>query len=243
MKKTLIILSFFIFGCENLEEQVSPLSGIYYVFEGWDKFMGGDYDRAKELFSATLLADEGSATNYYDHAYVGLGWTAIYKANVSPGIVNKSVRENLRNEAIDHFESAYDLVNVRIVSKQMSASDTIVYANVLAGKTFNKSYLALEKAMEFYTDGLDSSVWVETLLLSSEVISESDILLIEFIDYDFIYDPEINVNDIRILRAQSYIRLGEMENAATEIELMTDFNCDLSQISIIECLYSSGLNP
>ncbi|MBT6871121.1 MAG: hypothetical protein HOA66_06685, partial [Candidatus Marinimicrobia bacterium] len=103
MKHIYIILILFMFACEELEEQTTPLSGIFYVFEGWNAFMEQDYDRAKELFSATLLADEGSETNYYDYAYAGLGWTAIYKANVNPGINNRTLRENLRSESIDHF--------------------------------------------------------------------------------------------------------------------------------------------
>ena len=68
MKKIYIILILVVFACEELEEQTTPLSGIFYVFEGWDSFMEQDYDRAQELFSATLLADEGSETNYYDYA-------------------------------------------------------------------------------------------------------------------------------------------------------------------------------
>ena len=68
MKNIIIILIIIIFGCEGLEEQTAPLSGIFYVFEGWNEFMAQDYDRAQELFSATLLADEGSETNYYDYA-------------------------------------------------------------------------------------------------------------------------------------------------------------------------------
>jgi len=247
MKHIYIILILFMFGCEELEEQTTPLSGIFYVFEGWNAFMEQDYDRAKELFSATLLADEGSETNYYDHAYAGLGWTAIYKANVNPGINNRTLRENLRTEAIDHFESADAGVRLRLVAGNMSSLDSLLYANVMAGKIFNTSYLALDKAMEFYSDGSDDSVWDEALDYSQLVITDSGTLLsifdYKFADYDFEYDENINVDDIRLLRAQSFIRLSYFDSAAVEIELMTDVSCDLSQISVVECLHSSGLNP
>jgi hypothetical protein len=243
MKKIFIILTLFLFSCEQLEEQTAPLSGIFYVFEGWNEFMKQDYDRAKELFSATLLADEGSETNYYDYAYAGLGWTAIYKANVNPGIDNRTLRENLRIEAIDHFESASLGVDTRIIAGDMSGLDSLLYANVMAGVVFNTSYLALDKAMEFYSDGSDDSIWDEALNYSQLVISYSDSLLSTFEIYDFEYDENINVEDIRLLRAQSYIRLSDFESAALEIELITTLDCNLSQISVVECLHSTGLNP
>ena len=243
MKKIFIILILFLFACEELEEQTTPLSGIFYVFEGWNKFMEQDYDRAKELFSATLLADEGSETNYYDYAYAGLGWTAIYKANVNPGIDNRALRENLRIEAIDHFESASLGVDARIVAGDMSGLDSLLYANVMAGVVFNTSYLALDKAMEYYSDGSDDSIWDEVLNYSQLVISYSDDLLSTFAIYDFEYDENINVEDIHLLRAQSYIRLSDYESAALEIELIATLDCDLAQISVVECLHSTGLNP
>ena len=243
MKKIFIILTLFLFSCEQLEEQTAPLSGIFYVFEGWNEFMKQDYDRAKELFSATLLADEGSETNYYDYAYAGLGWTAIYKANVNPGINNRTLRDNLRIEAIDHFESASVGVDARIITGDMSNLDSLLYANIMAGIVFNTSYLALDKAMEFYSDGSDDSIWDEALNYSQLVISYSDSLLSTFEIYDFEYDENINVEDIRLLRAQSYIRLSDFESAALEIELITSLDCDLAQISVVECLHSTGLNP
>jgi len=243
MKKIFIILILFLFACEELEEQTTPLSGIFYVFEGWNKFMEQDYDRAKELFSATLLADEDSETNYYDYAYAGLGWTAIYKANVNPGIDNRTLRENLRKEAINHFQSASDGVEVRLLAGDMSRLDSLLYANVMAGVVFNTGYLALDKAMEYYSDGSDDSVWDAALSYSDSVIAYSDSLLSTFEDYDFEYDENINVEDIRLLRAHTYIRLSKFENAAIEIYLIPSLDCDLSQISVVECLYSSGLNP
>lgn len=242
MKHIYIILILFMFACEELEEQTTPLSGIFYVFEGWNAFMEQDYDRAKELFSATLLADEGSETNYYDYAYAGLGWTAIYKANVNPGINNRTLRENLRSESIDHFKSADTGVNLRLVTGNMSSLDSLLYANVMAGKIFNTSYLALNKAIEFYSDGSDTTVWNDALNYSQLVIRDSDTLLYKFADYDFEYDENINMNDIKLLRAQSYIRLGYIDSAKVEIESSDEFFCDWDEISVIQCVYSVGSN-
>ena len=86
-------------------------------------------------------------------------------------------------------------------------------------------------------------MWNEAIVHSQLVITDSEVLLDEFADYDFEYDEDINVDDIRLLRAQSFIRLSEFESAAVEIELITDISCDLSQISVVECLHSSALDP
>ena len=243
MKNLFLILVIILFSCEELEEQTTPLSGIFYVFEGWNEFMNKDYERAKELFSATLLADQNSETNYYDYAYAGLGWTAIYKANINPGVENRTLRENLRSEAINHFNSAELGIQIRLDSSNMNQLDSLLYANIIAGKIFNTSYLSIDKAMEFYSDGSDDLVWLDALNYSQLVISESDILLEVFSDYNFEYDESINVEDIRIVRAQSFIRLGDFASAVNEIEFINSLDCNLSQISIIECLHSSNLNP
>ena len=238
-------------SCDDLEEHTGPHSEMYYVWSGWDEFMAQDYDQAKEFFLATLLVDEGSESNYSAYAYSGLGWTAIYKANVNLGIDNRTLREDLRDSSIYYFESALTIImdtliieeDTTIVEKIEDDDDLEMYANVLAGVVFNTSYLAIDKAMEFYSDGSDSLAWNEALNYSQLVISSSDSLLSTFADYDFKYDENINVEDIRLLRAHTYIRLSKFENAAIEIYLIPSLDCDLSQISVVECLYSSGLNP
>ena len=248
MKKIFTLLILFLFSCEELEEQTTPLSGNFYVFEGWNEFMAQDYDRAKELFSATLLADEGSEINYYDYAYAGLGWTAIYKANVNPGINNRILRENLRSEAIDHFESANTMVQARLVAGDMSDSDYLLYANVMAGRTMNFYYLSIFS--EINNDNNEAS------LSYKKMIAESDTLLNKFPLYEFQYDINININFIRHHRAASFYRLFDLESESleeanyldstiVEIGLFTDIICDLSQIQISACLglASPNLNP
>jgi len=247
MKNIFIILIIFLFSCDALEEQTGPLSGRYYVFEGWDKFMAKDYDSAKEFFSATLLTDEGSETNYYDYAYAGLGWTAIYKANINPGPDNRELRENLRTEAIDHFESAYAGVEARIIAGNMSSSDSLLYANVMAGRSSLFYYSS--KVSEINNNNSDAS------LSYKKMIAESDTLLNQFPLYEFQYDININFNFIRHDRATSFYRLSLLESESVEvnyldstiveIRLFTDIYCDLSQISIELCLApaSSSLNP
>ena len=259
MKNIFILLIIFLFSCEVLEEQAGPLSGDYYVYEGWKLFKVHEYDEAERFFLATLLADEGSETNYYDYAYAGLGWTAMYKANINMGIDNRELRDSLRTDAIEHFKYALTIiidtliidVDTTIILNINSPQDSLMYANILVGRIFNTGYLALDKAMKFYSDGSDHSVWNEALDYSELVISYSDSFFSIFPIYNFKYgegeneyaDININGEDIRVLRAQSFIRLGDFESAVAEIKLITSLDCNLSQISVIECLHSPGLNP
>ena len=244
MKNIFIILIIILFSCEKsgsifsgLEEQTAHLSGIFYVFEGWNEFMAQDYDRAQELFLATLLADEGSETNYYAYAYTGLGWTAIYKANSIP-IDNEILKENLRAEAIAHFESADSVVQLRLDAGDMSSLDSLLYADVMAGRSTLFYYIS--KVSEINNDYNDAS------LSYKKMIAESDALLTQFPFYEFQYDININFNFIRYHRAASFYRLSDLETESVEVNyldstiveigLFTDIICDLSQIQISTCL-------
>ena len=101
------IVIFFIFmSCDELVEKTSPLDGIYYILDGWEKFEGEDYDRAHDLFSTVLLNQEDE---YYSEAYVGLGWNAMYKANTMQGVNRVSDREyqRLRDYSLKILVFAY----------------------------------------------------------------------------------------------------------------------------------------
>jgi len=265
MKKNFIILILFLFSCEEadvggwvvdfgLEEQTAALSGMFYVFEGWNEFMAKDYDSAKELFLATLLADEGSETNYYDHAYAGLGWTATYKANeykdtTKTYVEISIIKKELRGEAKNHFQSAHELVNLKINFNQLDSSlnqldelDLFLYQNILAGEIFNLRYQALLKEDEYYKQGLNDEVWSNVLDYSQQVIDESVDFISRFENYNFQYDEKINVAHIRLLKVESYILLGNIESAVEEAVLITNSDCGTSILSIEICL-NTFFNP
>jgi len=233
---------------DALGEQTAPLSGEYYLFSAWEKFKKADYDRAQELFSLTLLADEGS-DNYYDYAYAGLGWTAIYKAKSREFQTDinedEALRYTLRAEAIGHFESANARVQLRLDAGDMSSSDSLLYANVMAGRSTLFWYLS--KDLEVNNDGLDDESFRNDKLLSyKKMIAESDMLLNQFPSYEFEYDININIDFIRWHRAGSFYSLSHLESESVEVNyldstiveigLFTDIYCDLSQILIPDCL-------
>ena len=87
-------------GCNQLIEKTSPLDGIYYIIDGWEKFEAEDYDRGHDLFSTVLL---NNSTQYFTEAYVGLAWNSIYKANTTQGASNVSNREYQRDISNQYF--------------------------------------------------------------------------------------------------------------------------------------------
>ena len=58
------------------------------------------------------------------------------------------------------------------------------------------------------------------------------------IEYIFDHDTLINHNTIRILRAQTEVRLGNFNNAELELLEVQDLDCDLNIQTVVECLNS-----
>ena len=241
MKFISIIIGIVIFSaCSQLEEKTSPLSGIYYVLEGWDEFMAGDYDRANELFSTTILGDD---KEYFSYAYVGLAWTAVYYANVLPGIDNKIQRQIYRDSAIDYFslaaknilDTTYNSTDTSFIPSIQSSRDSTVLADLLAGRAYNYSYMAKKYEIDYFGDGQqDSSIWNEVQKYSQLVISESDSLISFFPNYNFAYDDSFDIDDIYWLRAQTYAKLGQIEDVKESLNKISSFECNYE--NIYDCL-------
>ena len=104
---------------------------------------------------------------------------------------------------------------------------------------YNNSYQALEASRKFYDYGLDSANWFDMVYYSNETINISDTLFDQCnSEYIFDHDGLITFNTIRILRAQTFVRLGDFESAQTELILVDGLECDLNTQSVIECLNS-----
>ena len=56
--------------------------------------------------------------------------------------------------------------------------------------------------------------------------------------YVFEYDSLINYNTIRVLRSQTYVRLGDFDSAKSELNNIEDLNCDFNIQTVVECLNS-----
>ena len=234
MINRLCIILFFIFlGCNQLIEKTSPLDGIYYILDGWEKFEVEDYNRAHDLFSTVLL---NNSTQYYTEAYVGLGWNAIYKANTTQGVNSVSDREYQRDISNQYFTLALEYNNNSCPSG-IIGDCSVLCENLLSGRTFNSSYRALEASRQFYDYGLDSTNWDDMIDYSNEVISISDTLFnLCNNKYIFDHDEYVTFDQIRILRAQTFVRLAQFDKAEDELEFIDDLDCDFTTQTVVECL-------
>ena len=177
-----------------------------------------------------------NSTQYFGEAYVGLAWNSIYKANTIQGLANWNSREYQRDISNQYFILADEYVS----SDELCPNDNCsqLCQNLLAGQAYNSSYQALESSRKFYDYGLDSSNWIDMVNYSDSTIYYSDKLLDGcslMAPYIFDHDTLINQNTIRVLRAQTYVRLGDFDNAELEF-LLSGLECDLNSNTIIECL-------
>ena len=238
IKKWIILFLFIFMSCtDQLVEKTSPLDGIYYILDAWSKFEEGDYDRAHDLFSTVLLNNN---TQYFGDAYVGLAWNSIYKANSIQGLANLTSREYQRGISNEYFTLAQEYIDN---NECPSSECSVLCQNLLAGQAYNSSYQALESSRKFYDYGLDSTYWQVMVSYSDSTMIYSQQLLGQDInecniEYFFDHDSLINYNTIRILRAQTEVRLGNFDNAEIELLEVQGLDCDLNTQTVVECLNS-----
>ena len=120
---------------DQLVEKTSPLDGIYYILDGWEKFEDEEYDRAHDLFSTVLLNNN---TQYFGEAYLGLAWNSIYKANTIQGPSNFSEREYQRDISNQYLELAIEYNTDSCPSTNIDDC-SVLCQNLLVGRIFNSS--------------------------------------------------------------------------------------------------------
>ena len=207
MRLYIYILTLLIFGCENLGdvfEQEDDLPYDYTVAEGWLNFSLGNYEVAEDFFLSALGMDATYAASYTE-AYIGLGWSKLYFANTLIGSSYDADRYSLRTESLENFELAYQELQENV------DSDDIHKTILFAGLTYSNSVLMLH---ENYLIG-DDSVVNE---YAESAIEYSDSLMNIDNEYYFIYDStNINLNNIHLLRAKTFLQLEDYEKAQDEI--------------------------
>jgi len=219
MKNILFIVSMLIvFSCVKLEEETEFLEYDSYMKEGWEAFQASKWDVASDLFNIGL----NQASSNYSEAYSGLGWTYLYQANRLYGELNKSFREELRALAGISFS------NAQIETKY----DFDIWSDILAGMTYIYSYRADSAWYMYYNDidfQFDSNLEDEMIYYSQETINKSNELF-EFessLDslYNFQFDSCVNRDNIRYLRAKTFLRLGQIDDMLIELNTITTYNC------------------
>ena len=180
------------------------------MIEGWFAFQSDQWDIAAQLFKNGL----DQTYSNYSEAYSGLGWTFLYKANTLPGDSYFSSRDSLRYMANKNFNNAYE----------EDAYDNQVWLDVLAGISFMHSYYADSISSLIYNDNGNQNLFNYIESQSIGVIEMSNLLidLSGDFDYSFQYDPCIDIDNIRVLRARAYLHLTYLQDNETYEDLMIE---------------------
>lgn len=205
MRYYLYILIFFIYSCDDLLETSGPLDYENLIIEGWLKFVDKDYEMAEEMFLEVLEIDS-SLISYYSEAWLGLGWSGIYRAKELTGTDTSELEERLqlRESAKDWLLTAYnEMVNY-------SGEEEVPYnllPDLYAGLSYVNSSMVLH---DEYAENSDELLNI-ALAFSDSVLSYNS-------NYSFLYDStNINSNSIHLLRAQLFLQLGDYSQAEEEI--------------------------
>ena len=231
MKKILCIgLTLIIFSCEELTEETAFLDYENYMNEAWIAFQTSEWDISTDLFNIGLSLEP----NERSEALCGLGWTYIYKANSLVGEANRGIRDSIRAMAGDIFINAY-------IEEDETPYHFDIYADLLAGLTYIYNYKADSVWFMYFNDN-DSQFdpILEDLMgeYSNDAINISNDLIdfqYEYFDaneYNFKYDICFNFDNIRYIRAKTYLRLFSINNEIQELELMLD---ELNSITSYSC--------
>lgn len=226
-----LICIILLLGCDQFIEENAPLEANYYVEDGWKAFEEEDYQLAHQYFSATLVGGDNS---FYPHAYVGLGWNCIYYANSQIGPSNFSFRNDQRESAYDYFQLAklkYENLDVNSDSELLQS-----YHDYLSGMTYYFSYKAIEMSDLFYSNNNEQGFWDDMMTYSDSLIYFSNMLLEENSSYNFIHDELFDINNIKWLRAQTYVRLNQLEQATIEANSIESIQSCLEELPLVYCL-------
>ena len=266
LKLILLAIVLLIFGCDSLgelQENSEVLSGKYYDSMAWQEFLNANFDDAEELFLAPLSGENRT----YDYlSYLGLSWVSIYKSNIenensernslrSSIIVDidsaySSIRGNRLNqvswddlvqkmEEAPSYYAACDTVDRHLTSDTSYVIEEIYWSNFLAASSFFSSYKGSFYSNEYYQTN-DDLLLDSIAIAYNDLITKTDMLLCVDPEYLFPYDPyndKIDVNDIYFMRANAYIRLGNLEKAEASKNMIVEGleNCT-SSMTIFECL-------
>lgn len=229
MKKVIYILSILLtVSCElgDLQENTGMLSGSYYINQAWEYFQAEDYTTAEELFAAPLDSDN---REYDKLAYMGLGWTMIYKSKADLSLENNASRQSMRDSSEVYFDIAFEKYSQGNDTTATELELDILYA----GLAFSKSYTAFKWQEEYFSEGLDSQYWDQVVLYSNKVIEYAN--SIKNNEFVFPYDDQLDYDVINFLKVQTYLRLDDPSSAVVELNKID--NCgDCTELNIYGCI-------
>jgi len=218
------------FSCEYFSEQ-EDINYRFYINSGWFQFEQGNYSEAKTYFYDAVDLFEGNNSENITEAYLGLGWSNIYYANNLPGNTNFELREECRIDAEINFGDALNIYSEEDIAQE-------IYYDALFGEIVMLSYHAIKSEVVFFNNPADSAFWNKMITNSELVLSKSEELLLIDSEYNFSHDENIDVTNILILRAQTYVRLHDVDSAWIEVNEISVLpnECSGEDRNIYECL-------
>ncbi len=228
MRLFIIIVSLLSVSCDYFSEQ-EDINYRFYINSGWYEFEQGNYEESKGFFSEAIDLFENNNSENVTEAHLGMGWSNVYHANNSPGYSQYNLREDYRIDAEANFKNA--------VSEFTDDVASSIYYDALFGQIVILSYFSIKAEVSYYNNPNDSTLLEESIAYSDSLLTGSEELLIISPNYNFAHDERINVDNIYLLRAQTFVRTDEIESAWSEITNIIDLppECE-EQVNIYECL-------
>ena len=204
IKKIKLSIIIFLFGCNTLLEESTPLKGDFYIQDGWLAFSSSQYEEATKHFN-TAIETNGEGSGFHFLSFIGKGWTKFYEAK------SKSDSINIQIELIElsgvYFSKALGILS-ELDSNLYDKNERI---DLFVGLSLQRTYSAKQKSVNMIlweTNNLELSnkinqLYQEAIAYSLEV-DES---------YVFQYDSDISYEKIVLLRIENYILIGDFASA------------------------------
>jgi len=211
--KKFYLLIIFILSCGDVGEQ--KIGYVEIVENAWELFSEREFEQARTEFTNAL---DYQVLNNIAEAYIGIGWCNLYIANEFTDITNSNARNELRDIAYNNFISAqeHDDEATDQISDEMKAI-------MFAGLVFVYDYRLLDFNEQYYNDecpecqasatcDLDDFRSNCIIPLAKNIVIESNNLIDKQENFQFPYDPTINIDDIRFIRARLAFSFDDFES-------------------------------
>ena len=211
--KNFFLLIIFILSCGDVGEQ--KIGYVEIVENAWELFSEREFEQARTEFTNAL---DYQVLNNIAEAYIGIGWCNLYIANEFTDITNSNARNELRDIAYNNFISAqeHDDEATDQISDEMKAI-------MFAGLVFVYDYRLLDFNEQYYNDecpecqasatcDLDDFRSNCIIPLAKNIVIESNNLIDKQENFQFPYDPTINIDDIRFIRARLAFSFDDFES-------------------------------
>jgi hypothetical protein len=242
MNRIAYISILILWGCNSLIEKSAPLEGEFYIQDGWLAFSSSKYEEADKHFN-TAIESNDSGSVFHFLSLVGLGWSNIYKAQMTGETSSNGFVKN----AGKNLNAAYNLmlnINIEEITLDLHGDYYIGRSHLFAALAIQRSYYAKQKA----ANGVIWETANETLSDTVRILYEASVEFSNQLGSDFVFqhDVKLTFNDILILKVENYLILGNIEEAVLsysqidfdqlDFELNEECKQGADVSTLVECL-------